>query len=90
MTPLRKQIVDTKREPYFTSDNMLTRENEMKKKAADHARIRYEQKIKRLKYEKNERTERLAKLTKAIKSSYVTSATNIFKKKQSELHWNMK
>ncbi len=90
MIPLSKQIVDTKCEPYFTSDNMLTRENEMKKKAADHARIRYEQKLKRLKYEKNERTERLAKLTKAIKSSYVTSATNIFKKKQSKLNWNMK
>lgn len=81
MIPLRKQIVDTKCEPYSISDNMLTRKNEMKKKVADRARMRYEHKLKRLEYEKNEKAERLAKLSKAIKSSYVTSTTNTFKKK---------
>jgi len=81
MTPLSKQIDDTKYETYFTNDNMLTRENEMKKKVADRARMRYEYKLKRLEHEKNEKAERLAKQTKAIKSSYVTSVTNTSKKK---------
>jgi electron transport complex protein RnfB len=88
--PLRKQIVDAEYEPYLTSDKMLVRENEMKKKAADRARVRYEHRLKRLEYEKEEKAERLAKQTKAIKSFYVTSATNTFKKQQSKPHWNMK
>ena len=90
MLPLRKQIVDAEYEPYLTSDKMLVRENEMKKKAADRARVRYEHRLKRLEYEKEEEAERLAKQTKAIKSFYVTSATNTFKKQQSKPHWNMK
>jgi electron transport complex protein RnfB len=90
MLPLRKQIVDAEYEPYLTGDKMLVRENEMKKKAADRARVRYEHKLKRLEYEKEEKAERLAKQTKAIKSFYVTSATNTFKKQQSKPHWNMK
>ncbi|MEE8289350.1 MAG: electron transport complex subunit RsxB [Nitrosomonadaceae bacterium] len=90
MLPLRKQIVDAEYEPYLTSDKMLVRENEMKKKAADRARVRYEHRLKRLEYEKEEKAERLAKQTKAIKSFYVTSATNTFKKQQSKPHWNMK
>ncbi len=90
MLPLRKQIVDAEYEPYLTSDKMLVRENEMKKKAADRARVRYEHRLKRLEYEKEDKAERLAKQTKAIKSFYVTSATNTFKKQQSKPHWNMK
>ncbi|MEE8208376.1 MAG: electron transport complex subunit RsxB [Nitrosomonadaceae bacterium] len=90
MLPLRKQIVDAEYEPYLTGDKMLVRENEMKKKAADRARVRYEHRLKRLEYEKEEKAERLAKQTKAIKSFYVTSATNTFKKQQSKPHWNMK
>jgi len=90
MLPLRKQIVDAEYEPYLTSDKMLVRENEMKKKAADRARVRYEHRLKRLEYEKEEKAERLAKQTKAIKSFYITSATNTFKKQQSKPHWNMK
>ena len=90
MLPLRKQIVDAEYEPYLTGDKMLVRENEMKKKAADRARVRYEHRLKRLEYEKEEKAERLSKQTKAIKSFYVTSATNTFKKQQSKPHWNMK
>ena len=90
MLPLRKQIVDAEYEPYLTGDKLLVRENEMKKKAADRARVRYEHRLKRLEYEKEEKAERLAKQTKAIKSFYVTSATNTFKKQQSKPHWNMK
>ena len=90
MLPLRKQIVDSEYEPYLTGDKMLVREDEMKKKAADRARVRYEHKLKRLEYEKEEKAERLAKQTKAIKSFYITSATNTFKKQQSRPHWNMK
>ena len=90
MLPLRKQIVDAEYEPYLTGDKMLVRENEMKKKAADRARVRYEHRLKRLEYEKEEKAERLAKQTKVIKSFYVTSATNTFKKQQSKPHWNMK
>ena len=90
MLPLRKQIVDAEYEPYLTGDKMLVRENEMKKKAADRARVRYEHRLKRLEYEKEEKAERLAKQTKALKSFYVTSATNTFKKQQSKPHWNMK
>ncbi len=90
MLPLRKQIVDSEYEPYLTGDKMLVREDEMKKKAADRARVRYEHRLKRLEYEKEEKAERLAKQTKAIKSFYVTSATNTFKKQQSKPHWNMK
>ncbi len=90
MLPLRKQIVDAEYEPYLTGDKMLVREDEMKKKAADRARVRYEHRLKRLEYEKEEKAERLAKQTKAIKSFYVTSATNTFKKQQSKPHWNMK
>ncbi len=90
MLPLRKQIVDSEYEPYLTGDKMLVREDEMKKKAADRARVRYEHRLKRLEYEKEEKAERLAKQTKAIKSFYVTSAINTFKKQQSNPHWNMK
>ena len=90
MLPLRKQIVDSEYEPYLTGDKMLVREDEMKKKAADRARVRYEHRLKRLEYEKEEKAEKLAKQTKAIKSFYVTSAINTFKKQQSNPHWNMK
>ncbi len=90
MLPLRKQIVDSEYEPYLTGDKMLVREDEMKKKAADRARVRYEHRLKRLGYEKEEKAEKLAKQTKAIKSFYVTSAINTFKKQQSNPHWNMK
>jgi len=90
MLPLRKQIVDSEYEPYLTGDKMLVREDEMKKKAADRARVRYEHRLKRLGYEKEEKAKKLAKQTKAIKSFYVTSAINTFKKQQSNPHWNMK
>jgi electron transport complex protein RnfB len=90
MLPLRKQIVDSEYEPYLTGDKMLVREDERKKKAADRARVRYEHRLKRLGYEKEEKAEKLAKQTKAIKSFYVTSAINTFKKQQSNPHWNMK
>jgi len=63
MIPAGKQINAAACEPCIASDDWLLRESEMKRKAADRARARYQFRLQRLEREKQEQAEKLAQKT---------------------------
>ena len=60
MIPVVKQISAAACEPCIASDDWLLRENEMKRKAADRARTRYQFRLQRFEREEREQAEKLA------------------------------
>ena len=67
--PLTKIFDDMDNTPHITSDKALEYESKLKKRMADHSRMRYEQRLKRLEREKEDKAEIFAKQIKKIKSS---------------------
>ncbi len=63
MIPVGKQICGAECESCIASDDRLMRENKVKKKAADRARVRYHSRLERLEYEKRGQGEKLAQKT---------------------------
>ncbi len=72
--PLKKEFDDKDDDPYIISDKALEYESKLKKRTADHSRMRYERRLKRLAREKKDKAERFAKQIKNIKSSNYISA----------------
>lgn len=63
MIPVGKQISGAECEPCIASDDLLMRENQQKRKAADRARARHQFRLQRLEREKQEQAEKLAQKT---------------------------
>jgi electron transport complex protein RnfB len=63
MIPAGKQISAVACEPCIASDDLLLRENEMKRKAAERARARHQFRLQRLEREKQEQAEKFAQQT---------------------------
>jgi electron transport complex protein RnfB len=72
--PLKKEFDDKDDAPYIISDKALEYESKLKKRTANHSRMRYERRLKRLEREKKDKAERFAKQIKNIKSSNYISA----------------
>lgn len=72
--PLKKEFDDKDDDPYIISNNAVEYESNLKKRTADHSRMRYERRLKRLEREKKDRAEIFAKQIKNIKSSNYISA----------------
>lgn len=72
--PLKKEFYDKDDAPYIISDKALEYESKLKKRTADHSRMRYERRLKRLEREKKDKAEIFAKQIKNIKSSNYISA----------------
>jgi electron transport complex protein RnfB len=72
--PLKKEFDDKDDAPYIISDKALEYESKLKKRTADHSRMRYERRLKRLEREKKDKAEIFAKQIKNIKSSNYISA----------------
>ena len=72
--PLKKEFDNKDNDPYIISDKALEYESKLKKRTADHSRMRYERRLKRLEHEKKDKAERFAKQIKNIKSSNYISA----------------
>lgn len=68
MFPCEKKL-NKGNDSYMNNDKALTYEDELKK-VADHSRMRYERRLKRIEHEKKEKAEKFAKQTSKIKSSY--------------------
>lgn len=67
MIPLKQPVSSAGAESYAAIDNPVVREDE-KRKVADHARARYQFRLRRLEREKQEQEERLAQKTGVVKS----------------------
>lgn len=81
--PLKKEINSKNIGPYLSNNKTLKNENNLKKKFADHARMRYERRLKRLEYERNIKTEKLTKQINKIKSfDYISLIKSSLKEKQ--------
>ena len=72
--PLKEEFYDKDDDPYITSNKAVEYESNLKKRTADHSRMRYERRLKRLEREKKDRAEIFAKQIKNIKSSNYISA----------------
>jgi len=80
--PLKKEFDDKDDDPYIISNNAVEYESNLKKRTADHSRMRYERRLKRLEREKKDRAEIFAKQIKNIKSSnYISSIKSMPKQK---------
>ena len=72
--PLKKEFDDKDDDPYIISNKAVEYESNLKKRTADHSRMRYERRLKRLEREKKDKAEIFAKQIKNIKSSNYISA----------------
>ena len=80
--PLKKEFDDKDNNLNIISDKVLEYESKLKKRTADHSRMRYERRIKRLEREKKDKAERFAKQIKKIKSfTYVSAIKSMPKHK---------
>ena len=76
--PLKKKVNDH----YATSDKNLKYENEFEKKSADHLRMRYERRIKRLEREKEDKAKKFTKQIEKFKpSNYISAIKSMPKQK---------
>jgi H+/Na+-translocating ferredoxin:NAD+ oxidoreductase subunit B len=80
--PLKEEFYDKDDDPYITSNKAVEYESNLKKRTADHSRMRYERRLKRLEREKKDRAEIFAKQIKNIKSSnYIPAIKSMPKQK---------
>ncbi|MBT3888122.1 MAG: electron transport complex subunit RsxB [Nitrosomonadaceae bacterium] len=76
--PLKKKVDD----PYIASDKNLKYGNKFEKKSADHLRIRYERRIKRLEREKEDKANKFTKQIEKFKpSNYISAIKSMPKQK---------
>ena len=76
--PLKKKVDD----PYIASDKNLKYGNKFEKKSADHLRIRYERRIKRLEREKKDKANKFTKQIEKFKpSNYISAIKSMPKQK---------
>ena len=76
--PLKKKVDD----PYIASDKNLKYGNKFEKKSADHLRIRYERRIKRLDREKKDKANKFTKQIEKFKpSNYISAIKSMPKEK---------
>ena len=76
--PLKKKVDD----PYIASDKNLKYGNKFEKKSADHLRIRYERRIKRLDREKKDKANKFTKQIEKFKpSNYISAIKSMPKQK---------
>ena len=76
--PLKKKVDD----PYIASDKNLKYGNKFEKKSADHLRIRYERRIKRLEREKKDKANKFTKQIEKFKpSNYISAIKSMPKEK---------
>jgi Na+-translocating ferredoxin:NAD+ oxidoreductase subunit B len=76
--PLKKKIDD----PYIVSDKDLKYGNKFEKKSADHLRMRYERRIKRLEREKVDKAKKFTKQIEKFKpSNYISAIKSMPKQK---------
>jgi len=67
--PLNKIFDGKDNDPHIINNKTLEYESKLKKRTADHSRMRYERKLKRLDREKKEKAEKFSKQINKIKSS---------------------
>ena len=76
--PLKKKVDD----PYIASDKDLKNGNKFEKKSADHLRMRYERRIKRLEREKEDKAKKFTKQIEKFKpSNYISAIKSMPKQK---------
>jgi Na+-translocating ferredoxin:NAD+ oxidoreductase subunit B len=76
--PLKKKVDD----PYIVSDKDLKYGNKFEKKSADHLRMRYERRIKRLEREKIDKAKKFTKQIEKFKpSNYISAIKSMPKQK---------